>query len=397
VRLEANHRCTEEIVAAAAAVLGDRGRSLRAAGRRGPEPDVRLFPSERAEAAGIAAAVARSRREGRRFAEMAVLARTNAQLDTVHDALTAAGIPVRSAARAARLDDPVVRDHLAGFGSRRELPVRAAIADLREAEAQAAPADRDGIQALLELIQAYRAIEPEATVGAWLAWLPTAVGDRSAGGRSEAVMLSSFHRAKGLEWDWVWLAGLEEGLVPMGRGGPESEERQLFYVALTRAETELHLSWAETRCFGNRPVPRQPSRWLEAIALAARPAAEPEQPGGWRPRWSGQRESLRRQAAVRGRPLGPRTPPSWPDPDPQVLAALRAWRLEAARNSGVPPHVLLHDVTIEALAALRPTTVEELLAVPGLGPVKAGRYGQFLLAAVASSPAPEVSRAPEPA
>jgi DNA helicase II / ATP-dependent DNA helicase PcrA len=45
--------------------------------------------------------------------------------------------------------------------------------------------------------------------------------------------------------------------------------------------------------------------------------------------------------------------------------------------------VVLHDVTLEALAALRPTTVEQLLAVPGLGPVKATRYGPSLLSLVA--------------
>jgi hypothetical protein len=46
--------------------------------------------------------------------------------------------------------------------------------------------------------------------------------------------------------------------------------------------------------------------------------------------------------------------------------------------------VLLHDVTIGALAALRPTTLDELLAVPGLGPVKARRHGAALLSLMSS-------------
>ena len=60
------------------------------------------------------------------------------------------------------------------------------------------------------------------------------------------------------------------------------------------------------------------------------------------------------------------------------------WRRGTARSSGVPAYVILHDVTVDALAAIRPSTSEELLAVPGLGPVKAGRYGPSLLALVCS-------------
>jgi superfamily II DNA helicase RecQ len=66
-----------------------------------------------------------------------------------------------------------------------------------------------------------------------------------------------------------------------------------------------------------------------------------------------------------------------------VVGALTAWRSAAARAAAVPPHVILHDVTLAALAAARPTTLEELLTVPGLGPVKVSRYGTTLLELVA--------------
>lgn len=178
----------------------------------------------------------------------------------------------------------------------------------------------------------------------------------------------------------MWVAGVEEGLVPLGRADSaqiETEERQLLYVALTRAVDVLSLSWARSRMFANRPVPRQPSRWLEAIEAAT---ADDPAPGGgpdggmdtgaWRRRLAEQRSGLRRSAP--GRSGGD-------DPDESVQAALRAWRLEAARHSGVPPHSLLHDATIEALASLRPSTVDELLSVPGFGPVKASRYGARIL------------------
>ena len=51
----------------------------------------------------------------------------------------------------------------------------------------------------------------------------------------------------------------------------------------------------------------------------------------------------------------------------------------------MPPHVLLHDSTVQAIAARRPATAEELLAVPGLGPVKVARYGPAILEVVAAA------------
>ena len=77
-------------------------------------------------------------------------------------------------------------------------------------------------------------------------------------------------------------------------------------------------------------------------------------------------------------PERPRLVPT--DPAGDALAErLRDWRRRLARASGVPPFVLLHDATVQAIAARRPATTEELLTVPGLGPVKVARYGPAIL------------------
>ena len=68
-----------------------------------------------------------------------------------------------------------------------------------------------------------------------------------------------------------------------------------------------------------------------------------------------------------------------------VAERLVEWRRRLARASGVPPHVLLHDATVQAIATRRPATAEELLAVPGLGPVKVARYGPAILEVVAAA------------
>ena len=69
--------------------------------------------------------------------------------------------------------------------------------------------------------------------------------------------------------------------------------------------------------------------------------------------------------------------------DPEVMEALREWRATTAKASGVPAYVVFHDATLAALAQAQPRTADELLALPGLGPVKAARYGETLLALLA--------------
>lgn len=393
LRLDVNHRCTDQIVRAAAAVLGPDGEGLSGVDRHGAAPAVHGFDSDRAEARGIAAGLVAAHRAGRPWSAMAVLTRTNAQLLVIQEALGAASVPWWSAASAALLDDPGVREALSGLRSGPAPAVRplsSALSDLREIIAETASVEAAAaLGALADTVTSMLSCRPDASVADWLGWLPTTAKDRSdRTGTADSVTLSSFHRAKGLEWDLVWVACAEEGLVPMGRsasGAALEEERRLLYVALTRAVEELHVSWAATRSFGARPVPRQPSRWLEAIAEAASDSSDGPDRGstaegdGWRNRLSTQREALRRSAAQAGRPLGRRTPGHWPAADDRLRQSLLSWRVEAARSSGVPPQVLLHDVTVEAMASLRPRTMEELLAIPGFGAVKAGRYGPVLL------------------
>jgi DNA helicase II / ATP-dependent DNA helicase PcrA len=68
---------------------------------------------------------------------------------------------------------------------------------------------------------------------------------------ADTVTLMTLHNAKGLEFPLVYIAGMEEGLFPLGRAYDEpaalEEERRLFYVGITRAEDKLSLTWARQR------------------------------------------------------------------------------------------------------------------------------------------------------
>ena len=114
------------------------------------------------------------------------------------------------------------------------------------------------------------------------------------------VTLLTAHMAKGLEWPIVALAGLEDGLFPLGRsteqpGGVE-EERRLCYVGLTRAREKLYLSWARTRYRNGRLELAEPSRFLDALPPEV--VEERSTTPSWKP--------LRGSGAMPPRPSRPR-------------------------------------------------------------------------------------------
>jgi DNA helicase-2/ATP-dependent DNA helicase PcrA len=98
--------------------------------------------------------------------------------------------------------------------------------------------------------------------------LPQGEGDRTSHGK---VKLMTIHASKGLEFDHVFIGGLEQGLFPHDGFAEkktiedQEEERRLFYVALTRARKQLHLSYAMTRTIYGEQTFNMPSEFLEDI------------------------------------------------------------------------------------------------------------------------------------
>ena len=88
---------------------------------------------------------------------------------------------------------------------------------------------------------------------------------------SDLITLITLHQAKGLEFSTVFIAGLEEGLLPHIRsietGDPAEleEERRLCYVGITRAKTQLYISKTSRRGFRGATEPSLPSRFLHEI------------------------------------------------------------------------------------------------------------------------------------
>ncbi len=93
--------------------------------------------------------------------------------------------------------------------------------------------------------------------------------DNEEGDDSDKVALMTIHLAKGLEFEYVFIVGLEENLFPsamsMSTRSELEEERRLFYVALTRAEKQAYLTYALSRYRWGKLVDAEPSRFIEEI------------------------------------------------------------------------------------------------------------------------------------
>jgi DNA helicase II / ATP-dependent DNA helicase PcrA len=400
--LDLNYRSTPQILAAANAVL--RGGPLPASGPvrldrlQASRPDGRIpveapHRSDRHEARAVTRSVVDRHGPGTRWSHQAILFRTNAQAVLFEEALNEAGVPYRVKGRAPFIQLPEIRQAMRALASSRR-PFREAVAGM-EADLTESPVDEEdeapaatmsdaeearigNLQELLRLADEYASAEGSPSAAGFGTWLTAMLRGEDSGGSDDAVELVTFHAAKGLEWPIVYVTGLEDGLVPIGHArtaAEMAEERRLFYVAVTRAQDELVLSWAEHRTFGTRTSPRSPSAYLDDIAPALAAMRAGERPADWRDNLDRERQRLR---------AGP--PPDELDPaDRRVFDALRQWRADAARAANVPAYVVFHDSTLRALALARPRSNAQLLAVAGIGPVKAGRFGADVLRVIAAS------------
>lgn len=130
----------------------------------------------------------------------------------------------------------------------------------------------NNIQRVLSHITEYTVREETATLQEYLQEIALIDNADENAGASNHITLMTLHAAKGLEFPVVFIAGLENGLFPLGKADsdPEEmeEERRLFYVGITRAEEKVCLTYAERRYrFGELTFP-SPSRFLSEIDTA---------------------------------------------------------------------------------------------------------------------------------
>jgi ATP-dependent DNA helicase UvrD/PcrA len=340
VRLEENYRSTPEVLAFANRLvprLGGAEKVLRATLLSGADPVTRSFGDAEAEAEFIVERMRELHAAGTPHEEMALLFRTNARSADFEEALTDAGIAFQGAAFLSRAGAKQLLKALRSSGAsvsevRRIGLEQGMLETIPDKLGEREVTRQNDLARLVRLAEEFG----DGTLAEFTAQLEERFG--SSAGRG--VHLLTYHRAKGLEFDAVFLPRLEEKELPSKLSktpAAVAEERRLLYVGLTRAKRHLTVTWSG-----------KPSRFLAELEIETRaaPAAK----------------------AV--------------EPDDPLYAVLKKWRLETAKAEERPAYVIFHNSTLAEIVRRAPRTRQELAEVPGVGPAKLERYGDEVLSVI---------------
>lgn len=392
-----NYRSSPQVLSLANRLLASGGGSKRLVAilPDGPEPIIRAVSDGEAEVAFIVEHVRDLLAHDIPAREIAVLVRLNAQVEPFEAAFARARIPyqvrgqrfferreVRTAIRALeRLPEELAGEDLVAASRgvwRDQLGFDPDdVPDERDAGGGREARERHAALSMLltivtELTGPRDGGSPDS--GSRDAVLAELAGraDGEAQGDADGVELLTLHRAKGLEWDAVFIPSLEEGLLPVSQAGDDedalAEERRLLYVGITRARRHLALSWARQRLSATgRLQTRTMSRFLRPLGGAPqRSSVVRSRRAAW---------STGRDGSTHG----------LDGVDVELLDALKAWRRQRSSEDSVPAYVVATDATLAAIAERRPGSESELLSVPGIGPAKVAKYGEAMLAVVEES------------
>ncbi|MDQ3954302.1 MAG: ATP-dependent DNA helicase UvrD2, partial [Actinomycetota bacterium] len=417
IRLESNYRSTPQILDVANRLvpsLGGAEKVLQPTRPAGDEPALRSFKSGRSELSFIVGRIRSLQADGVPLENMAVLYRVNFRSEDFEEALAAEGIPYQ-VKDGAFLSRTTARQMLSVLTRSRSTAVVAEVRKLAERAGYIEdPPDDLGEKELTRQKDMARFIglaeefgDDTRTCAQFAVDIHARFGTE---GEGRGINLMTLHRAKGLEFDAVFLPRVETGELPFKRSrSPEAvvEERRLFYVGITRAKTHLCISWVSDG-------KRKPSPFLTELGAGGAPLSvgdrsrrrTPREPhhaaavgmtmalsGGFRGeiqsieengvtvRLDGEGEmtvDFGERVAVGGRtlPLGP--PEAAGD---GLLEELKRWRRKRARSDGVPAYVVFHDATLDEVARRKPQSLDDLADIAGIGPTKLERYGTEVIEA----------------
>jgi DNA helicase-2/ATP-dependent DNA helicase PcrA len=265
-RLSRGYRSTPEIINTANQILrsanlvSDHGNELSSANNHGSKPLINGFNTSGDEISYVVTEVIKHINSGVESSDIAILARTNSQLDQVKSALNNAKIASQIRSGERFFDRVDVRDAMRVIRSASVLPPEGGnwyedlVSVLRPF------GDADYVHGFLKLAKEMQSGNIDTNVDTNID-SPRSTTNRNINMRTflreledraeqnnpptlPGVTLATLHSAKGLEWNHLFLIGVAEGLLPISNANDLNEERRLFYVGVTRAKENIQITYA---------------------------------------------------------------------------------------------------------------------------------------------------------
>ncbi len=240
IRLTSGYRSTPEIINTANTILrsASLGHELDPINEHGDKPQALGYSSEKEEADALVQLIQADINKGLATQDIAILTRTNAQLEILESALSASGIEnqIRNSERF--FNRPEVKEIIKTIRSASVLSESDWLADLRDALKPFG--ESEYVRSFMQLARELEA-EGLTSLRAFLRELEDRA-EQNNPPTLPGVALATLHAAKGLEWKKVYLAGVSAETLPWG-AQPIDEERRLFYVGITRAQQSLVISY----------------------------------------------------------------------------------------------------------------------------------------------------------
>jgi DNA helicase-2/ATP-dependent DNA helicase PcrA len=240
IRLTSGYRSTPEIINTANTILrsASLGHELDPINEHGDKPQALGYSSEKEEADALVQLIQADINNGLATQDIAILTRTNAQLEILESALSASGIEnqIRNSERF--FNRPEVKEIIKTIRSASVLSESDWLADLRDALKPFG--ESEYVRSFMQLARELEA-EGLTSLRAFLRELEDRA-EQNNPPTLPGVALATLHAAKGLEWKKVYLAGVSAETLPWG-AQPIDEERRLFYVGITRAQQSLVISY----------------------------------------------------------------------------------------------------------------------------------------------------------